>query len=139
MHGAPWGRPRPDTWLRLEAPEEVGGEGAGGQGERGKGAFQELDQVQAARQFCKLSCQARSAAEVPALVARAAQVRPPSPAFTQDPGLFLICCGAAQGSCTAAPSHSRHLRALGLKRTRFVAEIVGCMSSSSCGSSQMSG
>jgi len=45
--------------------------GSAGQEERGKGAFQELDQVEAARQFCKLSRQARSAADVPNLIADA--------------------------------------------------------------------
>ena len=40
-------------------------------GMTGKGAFQEMDQVAAAQPLCKAAWQARSAGEVPALVARA--------------------------------------------------------------------
>ena len=42
----------------------------------GKGAFQELDQVEAARQVCKFSGRATSAAQVPSLLQAALQVRP---------------------------------------------------------------
>lgn len=44
------------------------------QDEVGKGAFQELDQVSAAHQFCKFSQRATKAADVPLLISRAVQV-----------------------------------------------------------------
>src|SRR5688500_7705295 len=40
-------------------------------GQEGKGAFQEIDQVGAAQPLCKASWQARPAAELPSLIARA--------------------------------------------------------------------
>src|SRR5215218_365683 len=40
-------------------------------GQEGKGGFQEIDQVAAARPLCKAAWQARSAAELPALIANA--------------------------------------------------------------------
>jgi acetolactate synthase-1/2/3 large subunit len=45
--------------------------GGSGLGQEGKGGFQEIDQVGSARPLCKAAWQARSAAELPSLIARA--------------------------------------------------------------------
>ena len=45
------------------------------QGEVGKGAFQELDQVAAVQQFCKYAGRANSPAEIAAVVTAAVKVR----------------------------------------------------------------
>lgn len=44
------------------------------QDEVGKGAFQELDQVAAARQLCKFAARATSAAAVPGIIQQAFEV-----------------------------------------------------------------
>ena len=46
------------------------------QGEIGKGAFQELDQVAAVQQFCKYAGRADSPGEIAAVVTAAVKVRP---------------------------------------------------------------
>ena len=46
------------------------------QGEIGKGAFQELDQVAAVQQFCKYAGRANSPGEIAAVVTAAVKVRP---------------------------------------------------------------
>jgi thiamine pyrophosphate-dependent acetolactate synthase large subunit-like protein len=51
------------SMLRVPTQEEVG-----------KGAFQELDQVAAARQLCKFAARATSAAAVPTIIQQAIEV-----------------------------------------------------------------
>ncbi len=74
-------------------------------GQEGRGAFQEIDQVGAARPLCKAAWQARSAAELPTLIARAwrtALEGTPGPVHVTLP--VDVLQGAVDESSVAAPA-----------------------------------
>jgi len=63
------------------------------QGEIGKGAFQELDQVAAVQQFTKYAGKATSAAEIPAVIKAAVQAAVsgrPGPSYVDIPSDVLM-------------------------------------------------
>ena len=73
------------------------------QGEIGKGAFQELDQVAAVKPFTKYAGRARSAAEIPAVLKAAVQAAVsgrPGAAYVDIPSDVLMASSASSGvSC----------------------------------------
>lgn len=78
------------------------------QGEIGKGAFQELNQVQAVKPFTKYAGQAKSAAEIPAVLKAAIQAAVsgrPGPSYVDIPSDVLMGSSSSGVSCFA---HSYH-------------------------------
>ena len=73
------------------------------QGEIGKGAFQELDQVAAVKPFTKYAGQAKSAAEIPAVLKAAVQAAVsgrPGASYVDIPSDVLMASSSSSGvSC----------------------------------------
>lgn len=78
------------------------------QGEIGKGAFQELDQVHAVKPFTKYAGQAKSAAEIPAVLKAAIQAAVsgrPGPSYVDIPSDVLMASSSSEVSCFADLCH----------------------------------
>lgn len=78
------------------------------QGEIGKGAFQELNQVQAVKPFTKYAGQAKSAAEIPAVLKAAVQAAVsgrPGASYVDIPSDVLMASASSGVSCFAYACH----------------------------------
>ena len=78
------------------------------QGEIGKGAFQELNQVQAVKPFTKYAGQAKSAADIPAVLKAAVQAAVagrPGPSYVDIPSDVLMGTSSSGVSCLAHSCH----------------------------------